>query len=127
MPRPRGRTKEIRCYISPASAKIFAEHFPARNSFSWALQVAVDATLALVDGTPTTETVIRDAIRSAVITQRLNHKANGRAEETTGQDGATNDRVDGHKNPGGIIVEPIDNDLQGFDEANPGPGKGFFG
>lgn len=110
MPKPRlvstGRSTEVRCYLEPSSARKFKEHFPDRSSFSWALQTAVDAIVAMVDGTPTNRDLIEGAIRDAVIAQRLKlkqAKANERDSATSSEGDRSSSDDPGQR----VTVEPI--------------------
>ena len=70
MPRPRGRSAEIRCWITHESRDKFVHHYPTKHAFSWVLQTAIDAINDLTDNTPTTVEVIQSSIREAVLAQR---------------------------------------------------------
>lgn len=64
----------------------FRAHFPKSTAFSWVLQTAITQILAMVDGTPTTEDLIRSAMHDAVIAQRLKRR---KQSQPTANDNAT--------------------------------------
>lgn len=73
MPRQQERPQKIlvRTYVRPDLAKRFHEQFPGHGSLSWLLERAMLEVLSLTDGQPPLKDVVRSAIRSAVLRERL--------------------------------------------------------
>ena len=68
----------VRAYVDRETLTKFRAQFPMHGSFSWILQAAMTEVLAITDGQPELETLVRQSIRSTLLRNRIagRHAAN---------------------------------------------------
>jgi hypothetical protein len=88
-PQPRlsvPRKVPVRTYVEPHLIRRFHDQFPMTGAVSWLLETALVEVLALTDGQPAVQELVRNAIRAAILRERqaTRAQANHAARPQTG-------------------------------------------
>lgn len=91
-----------RIAANPELLRRFHEQFPGHGSLSWLLEQAIRECLAITDGQPPLADIVRGAIRSSILRERLINR-DQIAKRPSDPDSIKLERLDASPNPASIL------------------------